>query len=277
MFPILFSVGPVHIFSFGVFLILCWFVFSFIFWKLLRSVAVAEERIFDLTFYATVAALVGGRTGFVLLHRELFINDPLAVAALWVVPGLSLYGAVIAGLATMIVLSRTYRVRLGHVLDSVAFAFPAALIVGKIGSLLDGSETGLRASVPWAVSYVGHVGLRHPVQFYEVLFLIFLLGVIGYLGKRGERNKWPYGLIGIWFVLLFSACEFALEFLKESPVYLGLRANQWVLVALFAEGLGAFYVRGGGREKIRPVIATLRRSIYAKFSKRRPDGTAKTS
>ncbi|MEK7587623.1 MAG: prolipoprotein diacylglyceryl transferase family protein [Patescibacteria group bacterium] len=277
MFPILFSIGPVHLFSFSVFLIAAWLVFSFVFWKLLRAEAAEEERIFDLTFYATLAALAGGRLGFVLFHRDLFVNDWLAAVALWVVPGLSLYGALIAGLATCIVLSRSYRVRLGQVLDSIALAFPAALIVGKIGSLLDGSEVGIAASLPWAVSFVGHVGLRHPVQLYEIVFLILVLVAVWLLGKRGERNKWPYGLVGIWFVLLFSVGEFALEFLKESPVYWGLRANQWVLVALFAEGLGAFYVRGGGREKIRPMVANLKRSIYAKFSKRRPDGTAKAS
>jgi hypothetical protein len=50
----------------------------------------------------------------------------------------------------------------------------------------------------------------------------------------------------IWFVLLFSVSRLLLNFEGES--ILGLRANQWVLVALFAEGLGAFYVRGGGRK-----------------------------
>lgn len=270
MFPILFSVGQIHLFSFSIFLIVSWLVFSFVFWKLLRAQAVEDERIFDLTFYATLAALAGARAGFVFLHRDFFVNDWLATAALWVVPGLSLYGAVIAGLATLVVLSRSYRVRLGHVLDSLAVAFPAALIVGKIGSLLDGAEVGLRASVPWAVSFAGHVARRHPVQFYEILFFAFILLIVWLLGKRGERDKWPYGLVGIWFVLLFGVGEFALEFLKESPVYWGLRANQWVLVALFAEGLGAFYVRGGGREKIRPMVANLKRSLYAKFSKQRP-------
>ncbi|MBI5448757.1 prolipoprotein diacylglyceryl transferase [Candidatus Gottesmanbacteria bacterium] len=267
MFPILFSIGPLQIFNFSIFLIAGWLVFSFVFWKLLRAVAVPEDRIFDLTFYATIAAIVGGRLGYVFLHRDLFANDWLATAALWVVPGLSLYGALIAGLAMLVALARSYRVRLGHVLDSVAYAFPAALILGKIGSLLDGAEVGLSAALPWAVSYAGHVGRRHPVQVYELLWLIVVLVLIWLLGKRGERDKWPYGLVGIWFVLLFSIGEFALEFFKENPVYLGLRANQWVLVALFAESLGAFYVRGGGREKIRPVIANIKRSIYAKFSK----------
>jgi hypothetical protein len=97
---------------------------------------------FDL-IYATLAALAG-EIGFILFHQDLFVNDWLTAVALWVVPGLSLWRT---DPEDCIVLSRSYRVRLGYVLDSFALAFPAALIVGKIGSLLDRSEVGVAASL----------------------------------------------------------------------------------------------------------------------------------
>lgn len=276
MLPILFSIGGVHIASFSVLVILAWVVWSFVFWKLLRSQAVEEERIFDLTFYATLTALVGSRAGFVLLHQELFVNDWLAAAALWVQPGMSFYGGLVGGLVVIVFLSRTYRVRLGHVLDALAISLPAALLVGDIGSLLDGTEVGIASNLPWAVSYAGHVGRRQPVQVYEMIALVLILIILWGFGKRAEQKKWPYGLVGIWFFLLFSVAMFGLEFVKDSRVYFLLRANQWVLLALFAETLGAFYVRGGGREWIRPnvargkqKIATFIQDTYAKFSKRR--------
>ncbi len=276
MFPILFSIGPIHIYSFSVFLILAWLTFSFAFWRHLRSQAIVEDRIFDLTFYATLAAIAGGRIGFVLQHPELFEGDMLAIVALWVQPGLSLYAAILAGVGMLITLSRGYKVRLGHVLDALALAFPVALLIGKIGSLLDGSEVGIAANLPYAVSYVGHVGRRHPVQVYEMVALAGIFLAIVLLSRRAASNKWPYGIIGIWFFLLLAPTMFVLEFFKESGVYLTLRANQWVQVFLFAEALGAFYVRGGGREAMRPIAATVRqrvshffRGIYAKLSKRR--------
>ncbi|KKU87964.1 MAG: Prolipoprotein diacylglyceryl transferase [Candidatus Gottesmanbacteria bacterium GW2011_GWA2_47_9] len=276
MFPVLFSIGPVHIYSFSVFLILGWLVFSFVFWRHLRSQAVAEDRIFDLTFYGTLAALAGARIGFAALHPELFGGDLLAVAALWVQPGLSLYGGLLAGLGMLVPMSRAYKVRLGHVLDGFGWAFPAAVLIGKVGSLLDGSEVGIPADIPWAISYVGHVGRRHPIQAYEMLGLACILVLLMIFSRRAAAHKWPYGIIGIWFFMVFAPVMFVLEFLKESGVYLTLRANQWVQVFLFAEALGAFYVRGGGREAMRPVAGSVRRGagqvlrgIYAKFPKRR--------
>ena len=284
MYPILVSIGPLHIYSFSVFLIFAWFVFSFVFWRHLRSQAVAEERIFDLTFYATIAAIVGGRLGFVLLHPALFQGDWLAVAAIWVQPGLSLYGALLAGLGFLVPLSRSYKVRLGYVLDGFGWAFPAALAVGKISSLLDGSEAGIAANIPWAVSYVGHLYRRHPVQMYELLGLILILVVLMFISRKAKVRRWPYGIIGIWFFVLFAPVMFSLEFFKESSVYFSLRANQWVQVFLFAEALGAFYVRGGGREVVRPMIGRVKRAVtkrlgefYGRISQRRSGDNQTTS
>lgn len=276
MYPILFSVAGIHIASFSVFLILAWVVWSFVFWKMLRSQAVDEERIFDLTFYTTLAAVAGGRGGYVLTHPEQFSGDWLATVALWVAPGFSLYGALVAGLLVLVYLARRHNVRLGHVLDGLAFAFPAALVVGEVGALLDGSTVGLPTRLPWAVALVGIVGKRHPTPVYELVFLLIILVVLFLLAKRAEKMKWAYGVLGIWFFFLFSTAMFALEFFKESTVYWRLRANQWVLVAIFAETLGAFYVRGGGREALRPIIAHARDRIsggigalYGRISKRR--------
>ena len=276
MYPLLFSIGSFHIYSLNVCIVLGWLVFSFLFWRTLRSNGIEEDKIFDLTFYCTLVAFVGARLMFVLLHWNLFADTWLKIAALWVQPGLSLYGAFVGALLTLMWTSRSSKVRLGHVLDAVALSFPAALCVGLIGVFLDGSVVGKFTNLPWAVRFVGHVGRRHPVQAYEILALFIIMGVIAYLQGRSTREKWPYGVVGVWFFILYSISMFALEFLKDTRVYwISLSANQWFLIAVFAEALGAFYVRGGGREIIRPLPYKMRKRIigffggaYAKLSKR---------
>jgi prolipoprotein diacylglyceryltransferase len=116
--------------------------------------------------------------------------------------------------------------------------------------------------------------MRHPIQLYEITACIIILILLFVISKRSIKEKWPYGLLGLWFFLLFSFVMFPLEFFKESRVYWTLSANQWILIALFAETLGAFYVRGGGREALRPVPHKIKTffikvfgGIYAKFSK----------
>lgn len=269
MMPVLFSIGSIHIFSLSVALILAWLVFSFIFWRALRSQGVDEEHIFDLEFYSTLAAFFFARVAYVLTNFDLFRADPFRIAAIWVAPGMSLYGALFGGLAVLVYLSRRYKVRLGHVLDAVVVSFGWAYLIGLAGALLDGSYAGIPASVPWAVRFVGHLGKRHPVEIYEMVAMLLILIVMVILSRRATARKWPYGLLGLWFFAMFSVAGFVLEFFKDTHVYLGqLRANQWVLVALFAETMGAFYVRGGGRELIRPIINKVIGGIHGKLSRR---------
>ncbi len=276
MYPILFSIGTFHVYSFSLLLIVSWMVFSFVFWKLLREDAVPEERIFDLTFYATIAALAGARLLYVALNPSVFSFDILKILALWVFPGLSLWGGIIAGMIVLIFMSRRSGVRLGLVLDTLAYAIPVSFIPGAIGAMLDGAEVGKVASLPWAVRYVGHTGVRHPLGLYEVLFFSILLFVLWLLSRRAKAKGWQYGLLGVWFFLLFSVGMFCLEFVKASPIYFrSLSIGQWIMIGIFGETVGAFYVRGGGREKIRPLLRANKQSIvekggalYEKFFKR---------
>lgn len=265
MFPILLSIGPIHVFSYSVFFILAWLVFAFLFWRALREYGVDEERIFDFTFFATLAAFVSARLSFVVFHWSLFSQNILKIVAIWVSPGMSFLGGLVGMIVVFVFMGRSQKVRLAYMLDAVALALPASMIVGEVGSLLDGTIVGKAAHLPWAVWFVGQVGKRHPVQLYEIFVLVVISVCLFFIKRKAEKNKWPYGIIGVWFFLLLSISFFVLEFFHDTRVYLaGLSANQWVLVGIFGEALGAFYVRGGGREAIRPFI----RNVYAKISKR---------
>ncbi len=265
MYPILFSFGSFHLYSLSLFLIISWCIFSFLFWKLLRDGGVSEERIFDLTFYATLVTIILARVVFIALHFTMFEKDLLRTVALWVAPGLSLYGGLVGGVMTLVTLSRQFKVRVGYVLDSLALPLLGALMVGAVGAMLDGSEVGLPTSLPWSVRYVGYTGNRHPLGVYEIILFAILTVGVWFLHKRAKVRQWPYGLVGIWFFLLLSVGLFGMEFAKVQTVsFRGLGANQWILLGIIAETLGAFYVRGGGRAATRTFI----RMLYAKITSR---------
>jgi len=264
-----------------------WVIFSFLFWRGLRLFAVDEDRVFDLTFYSTLVAFVAGRAGFVVTHGDLFFGKSLLlVVALWVAPGLSWLCGFVGGVATLVLLSRQYKVRLGLVLDALAVALPLPIILGEAGSFLTASELGRPAIIPWAIRVSGTTGdLRHPVQFYTMISLIILSFIILRLTTISTKHKWPYGLVGVWFFLLYAVSGFVLEFFKDSRVYWGnLTANQWMLIGIFAECVGVLYIRGGGREKLRPFFtrlgikaAHIRKGIYEFVSRRHAFRSQKTS
>lgn len=235
--------------------VVAWLMFSFLFWRGLRSYAVEEDRVFDLTFYSTLSAFIVARLGFVVTHWELFSGKSLLlIVALWVSPGLSWLGGLIGALALFVLLARRYKVRLGLVLDTLAVALPLPIIIGEVGSLLTASERGTSTRLPWGIRMNTDSLVRHPVQLYEMIALVCISFLVLRLTNLSVKRKWPYGLVGIWFFLLYAVSGFALEFVKETHVYWStLTANQWMLIGIFAECIGVLYVRGGGREHLRPV------------------------
>lgn len=232
----------------------------------MREFATAEEKTFDLMFYGSIAAFVGARTVFVAGNWAQFTASPLAILAIWITPGFSLYGGLLSAIIFMVLLARLMKVRVGSILDALALSLPVGLAIGKIGSLLGASEVGQATGLPLSVFYAGYPQARHPIQIYEMLTLVLLaLGSV-LLVRQSFLRRWQYGMVGIIFFLAYSVSGFGLEFLKESRVYwYGLSANQWVLLGLACESLGALYIRGGGKLWAARVFG----GFYARISKRR--------
>lgn len=267
MYPTLFTIGTTNISSFSIFLILAWCVASFVFWKSLRDQAVLEESIFDLTFYATIAALAASRAWFVILHWPDFSSSFLKIVALWVAPGLSLLAGVTAGLGVMMIGAKRMKIRLGMIVDALGIALPGAFIVGLVGSLLDGGMVGRAANVAWAVRYLGVSEPRHPVQLYEIAALVCILIAVGIVSEHARRQKWPLGSTGLTFFFLWPIAVFALEFFVSSDVYwYGISADGWGALLLFFGTLGVWLAYAGGKY----IVFHWLKKIYAKLPKRRP-------
>lgn len=266
MYPVLFSIAGFQLSSFSIFFILAWCVFSFVFWKSLRDEGVGEEHIFDLTFWATIAALIAARGGFVLTHWDQFDGAYLRIVALWVAPGMSLLVGLAAGLAVMVRMGKRRKVRVGAILDAFSLAIPGALIVGEVGSLLDGSQIGRATNLPWAIRYVGLPEARHPYQLYLILALAMVLVAVGWISERARRRKWPLGSTGVGFFLLFAPLVFGLEFLKDNQVYwYRLSANQWLALVLFVAAAVNWYAYIGGKF----IVREFSRRMYERIPKRR--------
>ncbi|MEK9143240.1 MAG: prolipoprotein diacylglyceryl transferase family protein [Patescibacteria group bacterium] len=265
MYPILLSIAGFHLTSFSVFIILSWCVFSFVFWKSLLEEGVSEDRIFDLMFYATLVSIVVARMGFVLTHWDQFAGAILRTVALWVAPGLSLYAGVGSALGAMAMLSKRYKVRIGAVLDAFGLALPGALIVGSVGSLLDGAEIGKVARLFWAIRYVGLPEFRHPYQLYAILSLVIIFIIVGFLWERRQTMKLAMGAVGIGFFLLWAPSIFVLEYFKDNHIYwYNLSINQWMALVLFSLAFGVWYVYSGGKF----IVGRIVRSIYGRIPKR---------
>jgi prolipoprotein diacylglyceryltransferase len=109
------------------------------------------------------------------------------------------------------------------------FALPlcVGIAVGRVGCLLAGladDTYGKATSLPWAVDLGDGIG-RHPVQIYEIVFLI-LLGLV-----VSKGTKLPEGARFRIFLGSYLAWRVAIDFLKPQPLIHGLNLIQWSCLA----------------------------------------------
>jgi prolipoprotein diacylglyceryltransferase len=110
--------------------------------------------------------------------------------------------------------------------DLVALPLCVGIAVGRIGCLLAGladDTFGKPTSLPWAVDLGDGIG-RHPVQVYEILFLI-LLGLM-----VSTRAKLPEGARFRIFLGGYLAWRLVIDFLKPQPLIDGMNLIQWSCV-----------------------------------------------
>jgi prolipoprotein diacylglyceryltransferase len=131
------------------------------------------------------------------------------------------------------------------------FALPlcVGIAVGRVGCLVAGladDTYGKPTGLPWAVDLGDGVG-RHPVQVYEILFLI-LLGMAVSTGAKlpeGARFRIFLGSYLVWRVVI--------DFLKPQPLVAGMNVIQWVaLGGILLLGLDGMFggIRGNERQAV---------------------------
>lgn len=130
------------------------------------------------------------------------------------------------------------------------FAIPLALgiAVGRVGCFLAGlgdHTYGIATTLPWAVDF-GDGVMRHPVQIYEIVFLLALTAVLWWVGVSLHREGALYRL----FLLAYLSFRLGIDFLKPEPKFAGLSVIQWTCLAALCwySRDAAAVLRAPGRE-----------------------------
>ncbi len=233
MIPILFTVGGLKIYTFGVFLVLAFFWGLFLFWKNIRLTVYKEEEKFDSIFLSLAGSLLIGRLVYVILNFKDFGFNLLKFILINGYPGLSLYGVLIGGFLTLFLYFLIKKISFRETIDYYIAPIFLALGLGKLGSFFSGVEVGTKTSFFLSIQYHGVTGLRHLTPLYEAI--IFFIGV--FLAQKilfAIRKKiFEPGFVFFFFCWFFSLTYFIFEPLKEKHLfYKKMSLNQVASVIL---------------------------------------------
>lgn len=101
------------------------------------------EKFDGLAFWTIIGGILGARLFYVIDHADYFVDHPLEAFAIQE-GGLAVYGAVIGGFFTVLLLTRLFGYPFGQVIDAIAPGLILAQAVGRIGCLINGDAWARR-------------------------------------------------------------------------------------------------------------------------------------
>jgi phosphatidylglycerol:prolipoprotein diacylglycerol transferase len=243
--PIVFSFGPITVYSFGVMLALAFLAAGHVVGRELARKGMDPELASSMVLWAAVGGLAGSRLLSFLDDWQGFVAHPLAF--IFTGAGFVFYGGLLGGFVTVSWFIWRRGLPWLRVVDAIAPALAVGQAIGRIGCQLAGDgDWGIPTALPWGMRYPHAIigwdawvranGLPpdvrvHPAPIYETLGygLVFL---VLWSMRRGRHAD---GLILWWYLLLSAGVRFLVEFVRVNPkIALGLSEAQWISLALIA-------------------------------------------
>lgn len=220
MHPILFSFGPITIYSYGVLLAAAYLIGLGMAVRRANAAGLDGNRVLDLGIWVIIAALVGAKALLFIVDFQHFTSSWNAFTTLLRSGGV-FYGGLIGAIVVCIYLLRKHRLPLWPSADLFAPGIAMGYMVGRLGCLMAGCCYGRPTDVAWAITFTDpaaniNVGTPlgtplHPTQVYESLAGLLIFAVLVVLERRGRsfpgRTFWS-------FVLLYAVSRFMIEFYR---------------------------------------------------------------
>jgi phosphatidylglycerol:prolipoprotein diacylglycerol transferase len=237
--------GSVGIRSYGVMLVIAFWLGIELSSRLAAKRGMDPARILDLGLVVLFSSLVGSRLLYVVSHLGEYAHDKLGVFRIWE-GGLTFYGGLVAGVVFGILYLKRKGLRVLEVTDIVSPQIALGIALARVGCFLNGCCFGKETGLPWGVVFppdcqAGWVlpGLHlHPTQLYSaaanLAIFVFLRTML--------RRRLPAGMVFSAFIVLYGTWRFAIDYLRyyETSMYLGsvsITWNQVFSLAMVAAGL----------------------------------------
>ncbi len=245
--PIVFRLGPLTIYWYGLLIILAGLLG---YWLTLKLTEAGPPEIQNLIFYLIIFGLIGARIYHVLCELPYYLRDPLAVLKVWQ-GGLGIFGAVIAGIIVLYFYGRRNKISFLWLADLIAPALILGQAIGRWGNWFNQELYGLPTNLPWGIpiSLANRLvdwqssQYFHPVFLYESIgcLIIFVILLCLHKVRLTKPEAWPseiHGRIFALYLILYPLIRFSVEFLRinPQPIFFGLRLAQLVAVLMFVAG-----------------------------------------
>ena len=241
MYPELFKLGPVTVYTYGVLLAAAYLLGLRLAMSRAKSRGLDPNRTLDLGIAIIISALVGAKLLLLVVDFDRFRQNPGELFSILRSGGV-FYGGLIAAVAVAFWYMWRHKMPLWTTCDVFAPGIALGHAVGRLGCLMAGCCYGRPASVPWAITFTNpeanaNVGTPlgvalHPTQLYESAAEALILVLLLVTEKKGRpfqgRTFWSY-------MVLYGISRFVIEFFRgdeRGSVFGAVSTSQFISLVL---------------------------------------------
>jgi phosphatidylglycerol:prolipoprotein diacylglycerol transferase len=241
VYPELFSVGPITLYTYGVLLAASYLLGLWLAMRRARAWGLDANRVLDLGIYIIIAALIGAKLLLLVVDFDQFSRSTADLLSLARSGGV-FYGGLILAVVVAFWYVLKHRLPLWTTCDVFAPGIALGHVTGRLGCLAAGCCYGRPTDLPWGITFTNplaaaNVGTPlgiplHPTQVYEAGAALLILGVLLATERKGRpfpgRTFWSY-------MFLYAVSRFVIEFYRGDPrgtVFDVLSTSQFISVVL---------------------------------------------
>jgi phosphatidylglycerol:prolipoprotein diacylglycerol transferase len=244
--PVAISLGPLDVRWYALFILLgIVSAISLSYW-LAGQRGLDGGFLLDIAPWVVFLSIAGARFYYVMLEWDRFKDDLLGALNLRG-GGLSIHGAIIVGIITLVVLCRIYDQPARLWMDLIVPGVALGQAIGRWGNWANQEAFGKPTDLPWAVTIdpvhrpAGYEqnATFHPTFLYESLFNVVNAAVLSWLVLRGPRLGWlRSGDVAALYLIAYGVARFIIEQMRTDSLYIGpLPAALWLSMAMIGGGI----------------------------------------
>lgn len=218
-----------------------------------------EDTAVDLCLICIPVGVMFARLAYILVHLSYYKADPLSMLYFWD-GGLSVYGAIAGVLIGIVIYSLAKKLKFFALTDLLAPGLLLAQAFALWGNFFDQTNYGPEvksASLEWfpfSVLIEKTDTIHYAAFFYGFVWCALVFAALWLIIRKRAKRE---GAVTLWYLLLYSVGEFALEFLRQSSetVVGSIRVTHLVFGVLALAALLLLVLRSGKKPAVEAVEA----------------------
>lgn len=244
MYPIIFKIGNLAIRTYGLILLLAFFICLGLAKYDVKRMSWSKKVVDYLVNYLLLGGLIGARLSYAIFYDPVYyFTKPWTLLFLWE-GGLAIHGAIIGGLISMAIFSRKKKIDFFILADFIAPIFLLGQAIGRIGCYLNGCCYGYPTDKPFGVIFpkdsfayyqFGYSAV-HPTQIYELV-----LNLIGFILLWSLRRKFKInGYLFSLYLIYYGLIRFTISFFRAGSLFIwgtSIKVEQVISIIMFLIGI----------------------------------------